>query len=122
MLLLLGEVGRVADLSAFPEAEALIVSALSTSSEDAKATASLALGGVAVGNVDKFLPLVLQRIGEVDCAATKQLYLLLKSLKEVLRTLLKKNAEMQPGMQRFSLHQATWSMRCFCHGCGSWVL
>lgn len=97
MLLLLGELGRVSDLSAFPEVERLVVGALSAGSEDVKATASLALGGVAVGNVHRYLPLLLTRAADVDRASPKQLYLLLKSLNEVLRTLLAKSIQMQPG-------------------------
>lgn len=97
MLLLLGELGRVADLSAFPEVERIVVGALSAGSEDVKATASLALGGVAVGNVHRYLPLLLSRAADVDRKSPKQLYLLLKSLNEVLRTLLSQSTQMQPG-------------------------
>lgn len=97
MLLLLGELGRVSDLSAFPEVEQFIVRALSEGREDVKATASLALGGVAVGNVSQHLPLLLSRIAELDSTSSKQLYLLLKSLNEVLRTLLARSTPMPPG-------------------------
>lgn len=100
MLLLLGELGRVSDLSAFPEVERLVVGALSAGSEDVKATASLALGGVAVGNVLRYLPLLLTRAADVDRGSPKQLYLLLKSLNEVLRTLLAKSIQMQPSAPR----------------------
>jgi hypothetical protein len=97
MLLLLGELGRVSDLSAFPEVEQFIVRALSEGREDVKATASLALGGVAVGNVSQHLPLLLSRIEQLDSTSSKQLYLLLKSLNEVLRTLLSRNTPMPAG-------------------------
>lgn len=97
MLLLLGELGRVSDLSAYPEVEQFIVKALSEGREDVKATASLALGGVAVGNVSQHLPLLLSRIAQLDSTSSKQLYLLLKSLNEVLRTLLSRSTPMPQG-------------------------
>ena len=100
MLLLLGELGRVSDLSAFPEVEQFIVRALSEGRENVKATASLALGGVAVGNVSQHLPLLLSRIAQLDSTSSKQLYLLLKSLNEVLRTLLSRSTPMPPGETR----------------------
>jgi hypothetical protein len=105
MLLLLGELGRIADLSAFPEVERFIVGALSEGQEDVKATASLALGGVAVGNVSQHLPLLLSRIAELDRTSPKQLYLLLKSLNEVLRTLLARRTPMPAGAPAALLHR-----------------
>jgi hypothetical protein len=56
-LLCLGELGRRCDLSSLgatgPAAEAAIAAALASDSEDAKAAASLALGGVTCGNLSK---------------------------------------------------------------------
>jgi cullin-associated NEDD8-dissociated protein 1 len=87
-LLLLGEIGRVADLSSYPDVEQCIVNALSDASEDVKATSSLALGGIAVGNLQKYLPLLLGRIEAVRNGGedASQLYLMLKALNEVLRS------------------------------------
>ena len=111
MLLLLGELGRVSDLSAFPEVEQFIVRALSEGREDVKATASLALGGVAVGNVSQHLPLLLSRIAQLDSTSSKQLYLLLKSLNEVLRTLLFRSTPMPQG-EHHNAHHAPCTCCC----------
>jgi hypothetical protein len=89
-LLLLGELGRVADLSAFPAAEAAITAAVASGADEAKATAALALGGIAVGNPKQYLPLLLERVRRVRDAAgssASQLYLLLKAVNELARSL-----------------------------------
>ena len=100
-LLVLGELGRVADLSQYPDAAQRILEAVSNPSDDTKATAALALGGIAVGNPAEYLPVLLDRVrsvrdSEEDSAnATKkasQLYLMLKALNELLKSLLAKEA------------------------------
>lgn len=61
-LLAVGEVGRTADLSAFPPLKDALTSALSSSSEEIKGAASLALGAVCIGNLAAYLPFLLQAI------------------------------------------------------------
>jgi hypothetical protein len=61
-LLCLGEIGRRSDLSGVSGVDAAINTALSSDSEDVKSAASLALGGVACGNLGKYLPALLQSI------------------------------------------------------------
>lgn len=61
-LLCLGEVGRRSDLSGVVGVDAAINTALSSDSEDVKSAASLALGGVACGNLGKYLPTLLKSI------------------------------------------------------------
>ena len=103
-LLVLGELGRVADLSQYPDAAQRILEAVSNPSDDTKATAALALGGIAVGNPAEYLPVLLDRVrsvrdSEEDSAhATKkasQLYLMLKALNELLKSLLAKEATLR---------------------------
>lgn len=63
-LLGIGEIGRCADLSAFPQLQQALTSALTSPSEEIKAAASLALGAVSIGNMDAYLPFVIQQINE----------------------------------------------------------
>lgn len=58
----MGEVGRTADLSAFSPLKGALTRALSSSSEDIKGCASLALGAVCIGNLTAYLPFLLQAI------------------------------------------------------------
>lgn len=50
-LLCLGELGRRADLSTLPQVQQAISDSLGSDSEEVKGAASLALGGVACGNL-----------------------------------------------------------------------
>ena len=63
-LLSVGEIGRTTDLSAFPGLQKALTSALSSKSDDLKGAASLALGAVAVGNLQAYFPFILQQIQE----------------------------------------------------------
>lgn len=60
-----------------------ILNCFATSSEDVKSAASHALGAVAVGNLNYYLPFILNEIE----AQPKRQYLLLHSLKEVISSL-----------------------------------
>lgn len=82
-LLTIGEIGRYFDLSSIPSLPQIIIECFCAGTEDVKAAASHALGAVAVGNLQKFLPLILNEI-EVQ---PKRQYLLLHSLKEVISSL-----------------------------------
>ncbi|XP_060552206.1 cullin-associated NEDD8-dissociated protein 1-like [Ruditapes philippinarum] len=79
-LLALGEIGKHLDLSAQGEIQTVILDAFSSQNEEVKAAASYALGNVSVGNLNKFLPFVLQEIE----SQPKRQYLLLHSLKEII--------------------------------------
>jgi len=78
-LLCLGEIGRRGDLSEHKALQSVILGAMD-GTEDEKSAASFALGNVAVGNVEKFLPSVLKEIKETP----KKQYLLMHSLEEII--------------------------------------
>ena len=78
-LLCLGEIGRRKDLSLHMNIECVIIDSFQSPSEEIKVAASFALGNIAVGNLSKYLPFILNQID----SQSKQQYLLLHSLKEV---------------------------------------
>lgn len=80
ILMSLGEIGRVKDLSEVPDLVDVILQAFNSSSEDVKSAGSFALGCLAVGNLEKFLPIILHEIE----ARNKRQYLILHSLREVI--------------------------------------
>lgn len=80
ILLSLGEIGRHKDLANVSNLLDIILEAFNSSSEDVKSAGSYALGCVAVGNLDKFLPIILHEIE----ARNKRQYLILHSLREVI--------------------------------------
>lgn len=82
-LLAIGEIGRHFDLSSIPSLPQVIIECFCAGTEDVKAAASHALGAVAVGSLQMFLPLILNEIE----AQPKRQYLLLHSLKEVISSL-----------------------------------
>ena len=62
-LLALGEIGRTADLSSFDGVSKAVTGALEgSSSDELRAAASHALGGLAVGSTSAFLPFILQQV------------------------------------------------------------
>lgn len=79
-LLCLGEVGRSGSLGGSKEVQAVILEAFSSSSEEIKTAASSALGSMAVGSLNDYLPFMLKEI----VSQPKRQYLLLHSLKEVI--------------------------------------
>ncbi|KAM7401565.1 hypothetical protein PAMP_016872 [Pampus punctatissimus] len=79
-LLCLGEVGRSGSLGGNKEVQGVILEAFSTTSEEVKTAASCALGSMAVGSLDDFLPFLLREIS----SQPRRQYLLLHSLKEVI--------------------------------------
>ncbi|KAL4425586.1 hypothetical protein ABPG75_009602 [Micractinium tetrahymenae] len=83
-LLCIGELGRRADLTAFPTMPDALTAALG--SELIAESASTALGGVAAGNLGAYLPLLLQHV-HAQAQTPKQLYQLLKALNEVITTI-----------------------------------
>uniref|UniRef100_A0A672ZLS0 Cullin-associated and neddylation-dissociated 2 (putative) n=1 Tax=Sphaeramia orbicularis TaxID=375764 RepID=A0A672ZLS0_9TELE len=82
-LLCLGEVGRSGSLGASKEVQGVILEAFTSTSEEVKTAASCALGSMAVGGLNDYLPFLLKEIS----AQPRRQYLLLHSLKEVIRTL-----------------------------------
>lgn len=78
-LLCLGELGRQTELADSWELKDLILAAFESPSEEVKTAAAFALGGVAVGNMAMYLPVLLQAV-----ESSKHQYLLLAALKEVI--------------------------------------
>ncbi|KAF7061169.1 hypothetical protein CFC21_067885 [Triticum aestivum] len=77
-LLCLGEIGRRKDLSNHVQIENTVIESFQSPSEEIKSAASYALGNIAVGNLSKYLPFILDQIDNQQ----KNPYLLLHSLKE----------------------------------------
>jgi cullin-associated NEDD8-dissociated protein 1 len=78
-LLCLGEIGRRKDLSNHAHIENIVIESFQSPFEEIKSAASYALGNIAVGNLSKYLPFILDQIDNQQ----KKQYLLLHSLKEV---------------------------------------
>uniref|UniRef100_A0A8D0D176 TATA-binding protein interacting (TIP20) domain-containing protein n=1 Tax=Sander lucioperca TaxID=283035 RepID=A0A8D0D176_SANLU len=81
-LLCLGELGRSGSLGRSKEVQGVILEAISSTNEEVKTAASCALGSMAVGSLDEYLPFLLKEIS----AQPRRQYLLLHSLKEVIRS------------------------------------
>ncbi|KAI9310911.1 armadillo-type protein [Dichotomocladium elegans] len=79
-LLTLGEIGRRINLSSIDDIQEHILSLFATQSEEVKFAAAFALGNISVGNIEKYLPLIVSQIKEQP----KRRYLLLHSLKEII--------------------------------------
>ncbi|KAM6928453.1 cullin-associated NEDD8-dissociated protein 2 [Xenentodon cancila] len=79
-LLCLGEVGRGGSLGGSKEVQGVILEAFSSTNEEVKTAASCALGSMAVGSLNEYLPFLLKEIS----AQPRRQYLLLHSLKEVI--------------------------------------
>ena len=78
-MLCLGEIGRRKDLSSHAHIENIVIESFQSPFEEIKSAASYALGNIAVGNLSKYLPFILDQIDNQQ----KKQYLLLHSLKEV---------------------------------------
>ncbi|XP_033878913.3 cullin-associated NEDD8-dissociated protein 1-like [Acipenser ruthenus] len=78
--LCLAEVGRTMNLCGQKELKTVILEAFSSPNEEVKSAASYALGNICVGNLNEYLPFMLNEIG----SQPKRQYLLLHSLKEVI--------------------------------------
>jgi cullin-associated NEDD8-dissociated protein 1 len=79
----LGEIGRRVDLASAAgsvDVKAALLANLEASTEDAKAAAALALGGIAIGNLSKYLPEILAEVEK----SPKSKYLLLSSVRELI--------------------------------------
>lgn len=80
ILLSIGEIGKTTDLSQVPNLVERILEAFNSSSEDVKSAGSFALGCIAVGNMNMFLPIILHEIE----SRNKRQYLILHSLREII--------------------------------------
>ena len=76
----LGEIGRRSDLSSHESLQKTILATFDSNNEETRQAASFALGNIAVGNLNKYLPLVLQEIQKNP----KTKYLVLHSLREII--------------------------------------
>ena len=85
----IGEIGKRVDLSQHESLPALILNAFESQNEEMKNAASIALGGVTVCAVQSFLPFVLNQLKNQQ--KSRNLYLLLKSLKEFIVVLLRRD-------------------------------
>ncbi|XKL68842.1 hypothetical protein PGB90_006611 [Kerria lacca] len=79
-LRIVGEIGRHVDLHRIENLKNVMLHSLSAPSEELKSSASYALGGIAIGNLQQYLPFILNEIE----SQPKLQYLLLHSLKEVI--------------------------------------
>lgn len=77
---LLGEVGRIEDFSKHSELLNLVLQSSDSPIGEVKTAAAFALGNMAVGNLEAFLPVIRERIEGQD----KHRYLALTALKEVI--------------------------------------
>ncbi|RZB66666.1 cullin-associated NEDD8-dissociated protein 1 [Asbolus verrucosus] len=91
-LLVVGEIGREIDLTSFPNLDQIISEAFFAVSEEVKSAASYALGSIAIGNLQQYLPFILTE----DEEEPRRQYLLLHSLKEVIACL----SSTQQGIQQ----------------------
>ncbi|KAI9258404.1 armadillo-type protein [Helicostylum pulchrum] len=79
-LLTVGEIGRRIDLSEFNHIDEQVIDLFSSQSEEVKFAAAFSLGNICVGNINKYLPLIVTQIKEQP----KKRYLLLHALKEII--------------------------------------
>ncbi len=79
-LLCIGELGRRVNLEKADSLQKVLIGAFESSNEEVKSAASIALGNVAVGNLSKFLPFILNEVKQQP----KRQYLLLHSLREII--------------------------------------
>lgn len=102
-MLCLGEIGRRKDLSSHALIENIVIESFQSPFEEIKSAASYALGNIAVGNLSKYLPFILDQIDNQQ----KKQYLLLHSLKEVCGLELYSILELD-----VSLHNVLISLYC----------
>ncbi|OUS43842.1 putative TIP120 protein [Ostreococcus tauri] len=80
-LLCIGEIGRLTDVSLNKELETILFSAFDSYGDDVKGAAALTLGRVAVGNREKYLPLITSKLANENI---EHQYSLLQALREVI--------------------------------------
>lgn len=82
-LFTLGALGRLTDLTSYGDLQQLLVRFIGSGSEETKGAASHALGGLALGNLQGYLPFIMQQIQQ-QASTPNQQYLLLRSLNEAI--------------------------------------
>lgn len=82
-LLVVGEIGREIDLTSMPNLKKAILNSFTVVSEEVKSAASYALGSIAIGNLEQYLPFLMKETEEQP----RRQYLLLHALKEVITCL-----------------------------------
>lgn len=90
-LLSLGEVGQTTDLSQRSQVQTILLDCFESPSEDTKLAAAYALGHIAVGNMQVYLPVALQ-----SAQSNKNQYLLLAALKEIIVVFANQGLDFQP--------------------------
>lgn len=78
-VLCIGEIGRNNDLSSLKNLTPSLINLFDSKAEDTKICASIALGKIAVGNLEAFLPVIFQ-----EFSTENHRYLLLNSIEEVI--------------------------------------
>jgi len=79
LFLSLGEIGRLRDLKSHEGLEKVVFNAFSESA--IQTAAAFALGNIAIGNLEHYLPILLELIAKQE----ERLYLLLSSLNEIIK-------------------------------------
>ena len=78
-VLCIGEIGKMHDLSTIQGLTQALISLFSRKSEDTRICASIALGKIAIGNLERFLPVIF-----TEFSVENHRYLLLNSIEEVI--------------------------------------
>eukprot|EP01135_Chromosphaera_perkinsii_P001602 Nk52_evm72s207 gene=Nk52_evmTU72s207 len=94
-LLILGNIGSALDLSSYTNIQEVLMGSFKSNSEDVKSAASFAFGNICVGNLEYYVPKLVEQIKNHG----KEQYLLLHALKETIST----EAMSREGMS--NLHQ-----------------
>lgn len=82
VILSLGEIGRKVQLnSKHLQLQEALIGCFASTNNNIKQASAIAIGAIAVGNMDAMLPFILK---EIEAHCTKRQYLLLHSLKEVI--------------------------------------
>lgn len=89
-LFCIGEIGRKTDLSSFENVESVLSLSLENESDDLRQAASFALGALAVGNLTKYLHVLIHKI-QVHKNEGKKLTLILSALYETISSIQKSN-------------------------------
>jgi len=100
-LLVLGEVGRQTDLSEHKDIDTVVFSAFDSKVDGVRNAASFALGNISVGNMKKFLPILLDFVKQ----HADRRYLLLSALKEIIQ----QHSVLPNQMELFRSHVTTVS-------------
>lgn len=93
----IGEIGRRVDLTSHSSLQGSILALFESANEDVRQAASFALGNIAIGKLEHYLPVVLSEIKKTP----KFKYLLLQSLREIIV----RESSTTKGIQTLLAHQ-----------------